>query len=378
MAGGDLAAEARAEHRQLTAKFRRDLEAATIKEATVDIELPKTEISERALPTSLTASEMWATKAEVVGRPGNVVVFSPEELPSEKLDLLVLDGAEAVVRLDRDGKRTYRYEIADGIAAATGDGILRAGYDDSGGYWFAVSGLGWPKLQVFNDQGKSILQFPKDRHPGIADVLFWAIDDGPRLCVGYRGGLGVQEVDLEGKRRWSERTLDQVVQLASTRDSNRKPELWCTSNRGTVLVLNGEGQPVREFAVGEHSLMYVAANGSDEAAPCCGLAVEGVGRYRAVGFTTEGEVQWQYELPAGEYSHTVERIQHVKLPGDIEAWMISAADGSIIWLDSEGKLVDKFQYGEPLTGLALANRGDLGILLVSTPTALTAWKLEKK
>ena len=68
----------------------------------------------------------------------------------------------------------------------------------------------------------------------------------------------------------------------------------------------------------------------------------------------------------------------VTLPSGAEAWMIAAADGSIVWLDLDGKLVDKFQVGQPLAGLALANRGEFGILLVSTPAELTAWKLTKK
>jgi hypothetical protein len=55
--------------------------------------------------------------------------------------------------------------------------------------------------------------------------------------------------------------------------------------------------------------------------------------------------------------------------------MVAAADGAIHWLSHSGQLIDKFQYGEALTGLSLTNAANFGILLVSTPEALTAWKL---
>jgi hypothetical protein len=110
----------------------------------------------------------------------------------------------------------------------------------------------------------------------------------------------------------------------------------------------------------------------------CGLALESVGNYQAVGFTRDGELKWRFPLPAGEYTHRVEHIQSVELPGKKSAWMIVAADGTILWLDRDGKLIDKFQYGQPLTGLSLTNTPDAAILLVSTPTNLTAWKLTEK
>ena len=55
--------------------------------------------------------------------------------------------------------------------------------------------------------------------------------------------------------------------------------------------------------------------------------------------------------------------------------MIAAPDGSIIWLNPQGQLIDQFRYATPLTGLSLTNTSKGAILLVSTPETLTAWKL---
>jgi outer membrane protein assembly factor BamB len=198
-----------------------------------------------------------------------------------------------------------------------------------------------------------------------------------RLAVGYWGGVGVQGVGLDGKRKWTERTLDQVVQLTLVRpaaDSKDSPELWCTSGRGTILVLDDAGKPLREISVGLRSMMQIGVARVDGALHGCGLAVEGVGRYQAIGFAADGEPLWRFKLPDGEYSHQVERVQHVTLNGK-PAWMIAAANGTIFWLDHKGQLIDQFAYGNPITGLSLTNSGVNAILLVSTAENLTAWKL---
>jgi hypothetical protein len=210
----------------------------------------------------------------------------------------------------------------------------------------------------------------------------------PMLYVGYWGGVGVQGVGLDGKRRWAIRSFNQVVQLTvapasvasrlnAPSDPNTKT-LWGTSDRGTIFVLGPDGKPQPEIVVGLREIMHLAIRPEPIAdmAQCCGLAVETVGHYDVVGFDPDGEVRWQYELPVGEYAHQVERIQPVTLPGHGPAWMIAAPDGSIIWLDPQGQLIDQFRYAEPLTGLSLTNTQGAAILLVSTPETLTAWKLK--
>jgi len=188
--------------------------------------------------------------------------------------------------------------------------------------------------------------------------------------------VGVQGVGLDGRRKWSQRSLEQVVQIALVPGaSEQSPELWCTSNRGTILVLDAQGNRLREIAIGLRSLMHQAVAQVDGATRCCGLALEAVGQYDVIGFSPDGEVDWHYGLPPGEYAHQVERIQHVTLLEGDPAWMIAAADGTIVWLDHDGKLIDQFRYGQPLTGLSLTNAADPAILLVSTPEKLTAWSL---
>jgi hypothetical protein len=293
--------------------------------------------------------------------------------------VLALDGGQAIVEFDGGGAKLTRHELPNNIEQA--GGFLRTTTDAAGHRYIAASGVGWQKVHIFDDAWKPVLAFPKERNPGIADIQIAAYGHSgqPRLYVGYWGGVGVQGVGLDGRRKWSERSLEQVVQLALVRKEadlpSTPPETWCTSNRGTILVLDAQGKPQREFAVGLRALMHVAVAHVDGALQCCGLALESVGHYQAVGFSPDGEVAWQYRLPPGEYVHQVERIQHVALPGGKAAWMIAAANGTIGWLDHEGIMLDQFIYGEPITGLTMTTKADPAILLVSTPEKLTAWKL---
>jgi thiol-disulfide isomerase/thioredoxin len=383
--GADLAAEARKEHRQLVKDFESELKAATIQDKMLEIEVARPKVAERKLPEKFTATEFWKTTSETIARPGNILVLGDAADKDQATRILAADGGQAVVELDESGAKLARHELPHGeVAAATGpaaNAILRTALTSDDQRWFAVSGVGWQKVHVFNADWKPILTFPKERNPGIADVQLLTRHDEkerePQLAVGYWGGVGVQGVGLDGKRKWTERTLDQVVQLTlvpAAADSKESAELWCTSSRGTILVLDNSGKPLREIKVGLRSMMQIGVARVDGVLQGCGLAVEAVGRYQAIGFAADGEPLWRLKLPDGEYSHQVERVQPVELNGK-PAWMIAAADGTIFWLDLEGKLIDQFQYGSPLTGLSLTNSGDNAILLVSTAENLTAWKL---
>ncbi len=380
--GADLAAEARAEHEQLTKKYEADLAAATGSGDVLQINVARPEFGERALPTKVSLSELWQAKPAEIKAPGNFLIIQDDGEEPAPPRILTLDGGEAIVEFDPAGKVVARHEIPDNAAVA--NGFLRTAVDKAGHRLVAASGVGWQQLHLFDHDWKPTLAFPKDKNPGIADVQFAALtpDGEPQLYVGYWGGVGVQGVGLDGKRRWAIRSFNQVVQLTvapaglpNSTDPSAQT-LWGTSDRGTIFVLGPDGKPQPEIVVGLREIMHLAIRPEplEDTAQCAGLAVETVGHYDVVGFDPDGEVRWQYELPVGEYAHQVERIQPAPLPGHGPAWMIAAPDGSIIWLDPQGQLIDQFRYAQPLTGLSLTNTPEGAILLVSTPDSLTAWK----
>ncbi|MBA4106120.1 MAG: hypothetical protein C0485_10200 [Pirellula sp.] len=381
--GADLADEARAEHEQLIKKYESDLAAAAGSGDVLQINVARPEFGERALPAKVAVSKLWQAKPEEIKAPGNFLIIAGDAADaSAPPRILTLDGGQAIVEFDPAGNVVARHEIPANDAVA--GGFLRTAVDKAGHRLIAASGVGWQQLHLFDHDWKPTLAFPKDKNPGIADVQLAALtpDGEPQLYVGYWGGVGVQGVGLDGKRRWAIRSFNQVVQLTvapadlpNSADPSAQT-LWGTSDRGTIFVLGPDGKPQPEIVVGLREIMHLAIRSEaiEDAARCAGLAVETVGHYDVVGFDPDGEVRWQYELPAGEYAQQVERIQPVNLPGHGPAWMIAAPNGSIIWLDPQGQLIDQFRYAQPLTGLSLTNTPEGAILLVSTPESLTAWE----
>src|SRR5690606_29264707 len=97
-----------------------------------------------------------------------------------------------------------------------------------------------------------------------------------------------------------------------------------------------------------------------------------------VGVSPTGQELWSYDLPEGLHKYLIERIVPGQLaPGD-GGWLLPAADGSIHILTKDGQVVDRFNYGAPLTGLALASIEGNPVLLVSTADGLAAWQLGRQ
>ncbi len=144
------------------------------------------------------------------------------------------------------------------------------------------------------------------------------------------------------------------------------------------MQLTAKGKSSHELYVAGNALMAVgvaeAADGSSVS--FCGLSVRQIGQYQIVGFNAKGKVLWQYELPRGEYTEQVPRIQSIQLAKNQTAWMVAAADGSIHWLSEAGKLIDQFNYGETLTGLAVSYQEEKPTLWVATAKNLTAWAIQ--
>ena len=395
--GEDLVAEEHKKHAKYLVKYERALEAATIKDSIVEIEMARPEIAPRELPKKMRLKQLWQTSIEQIGRPGDVHVVANEK--PEAFRLLVLDGGEAIVEFDNTGTMAGRHRLPKHDKHA--GGFLRSWGNDQGERWTLASGVGWQQVYVFDQNWKQVLAFPDEKHSGIGDVLFTDLTGSgtPVMHVGYWGGLGMQGGTLDGRRLWSNRRLSHIVQLgvgptislpkqaatktnasgaASSTALGTRQTAWCSSTRGTLLQISPDGKSIREHYIDGKSLMYFASH--PEGKSHCGLAINKVGQYTAVGFDVTGAVAWEYPLPAGEYVEPLPRIQSVAMPSyegakSKRAWLIVAANGSLHWLSEAGKLIDRFDYGEILTGVAMRPVGEQKLLFVSTAQNVTAWQV---
>lgn len=376
----NLVAIDREKHAGFAAKYEEALTAAEIKDSIIEVEVVRPEVGARAMPEQLKLRELWQTSPEQIARPGAMQILVHEAWgPTARL--IALDGGQAIVELNfSTGEIIGRHELPEHQESSAG--FLRSWSNDEGEHTYLVSGVGWQMVFALDHKWEHVLSFPDEQHSGIGDVLFDDLTGSgtPVMYVGYWGGLGVQGGTLDGRRLWSNRRLDHVVQLgagpiASTpnADDTNARTVWCTSTRGTLLQLAADGKPIQERYIPGQALMYFAsAPNSDNQ---CGLSVGQAGQYTAVGFNAANELLWEYPLPPGEYVEPLTRIQSVQLPEGTSAWLVIAANGSLHWLDDNGELIDRFDYGELLTGVSMNTLGDQTILFVSTPSHLTAWEV---
>ena len=108
-----------------------------------------------------------------------------------------------------------------------------------------------------------------------------------------------------------------------------------------------------------------------------GGAPQKIGDTVAVGVNLKGDRLWSYALPQGFLSQPIEPIIAGKLTsGPAGQWLLPGADGSIHILDADGKLLDSFNCGAALCGLATVEIDGKPALVVATPGGVEAWRVE--
>ena len=207
------------------------------------------------------------------------------------------------------------------------------------------------------------------------------VGDGTlQICVGYWGVVGVQGVSLDGKRLWSNRSLSNVIHMAiGGADEKGRRNVFCTNNNGSLVALDANGERKTEISIPDRMFHWVvSADLRGDGQPLwCGLAAPKLGDNLAVGLSLKGEELWNYLLPAGVQPQPIEPIIVGKLTREGPSqWILPGPDGSVHILTADGKLLDKFNYGATLQGLATAQVDGLPVLVVSSPNGLEAWKVE--
>ncbi|MBN1854024.1 MAG: TlpA family protein disulfide reductase [Pirellulales bacterium] len=381
LAGQDVAQEMLDEYRNQRKQYEADLAAVAVDRQEIQVEITPAKIAAKTEPAHYRLQRVW--KAENVHRPGNLLVIpsdgddeSAQNLPR----ILAIDGDRTLVVLDLAGQELGRYELdlpQDEVVT-----FLRTAIRQNGDRVFLAAGVGRQQLHLLDPNWRRIMSFPNDLHPGIADVQFADLDGdhNPEIHVGFWGDVGVQGVSMEGKRIWADRTVSQVVQIAVEPNQSGRDVLWCTNSRGTLLPIDHRGHRP-EVPVDNHAIIHlvIADVDLDGSAEWCGLSASiEPGQYEVIGLSPDGKMEWSYTLPQGEYPNQVERILAVPAP-DGGAWAFPAADGSIHVLTHDGQLVDRFNYGSAITGLALTPvENDNAMLLVSSSDGLVAWKATQK
>jgi len=321
-------------------------------------------------------TKLW-TAADMVD-PGNIVVI-PGENGSSKI--LAIDSWQAVVELDDQGRITARHDLEmpnQGVAA-----FLRTAVDGQGNRYYLASAIGVSQVHLFDANFKRLLSYPEvTDHPGIFDAQLADVDGDGKLeiVVSYFDVVGVQLVNLQGERQWSERSVRDVFRVAVTDPVNGKArDILAAHAQGSIARLNAKGERGDELRLPQafRSLATapLAPGGRLEYA---GMAFATEGGEAFVGFTLQGETRFTYPMPPGTQHASLEQATWGKLVGDQPHWVLAGPDGSVHFVAADGQMLDRFNYGEIVNGIGATMLGGKPVVLISSKNGLEAWQVEKK
>jgi thiol-disulfide isomerase/thioredoxin len=362
-------------------QYEKQLEQFANPEAAMqqESEIPQADVAPKSEPEKLALAPLW--QAEGLSGPGNIVVV-PDKSGAARL--LVVSDWKSVAEVGPDGKvvATYPLQLPEQEVVS----FLRTATTPDGKRIFAGSAPGMLQLYAFDEKFNPLFVYPEaameNPHSGITDVQIADLDgDGtPMLAVGYRGDVGVQGVSIEGERIWSNRSVPIVLRLAvGAPDAEGKRTLLCANGSEGLAALNAEGKTQGEINVPGRMLYWIAAEdlNGDGKAEYCALSATNLGKMSALGIDLEGNELWSYDLPEGVHTQPIEPVTAGQLSADGPGvWILAAADGSLHFLGADGSVLDRFNYGKELSGVATATIQGQAALLVSTPEQLEAWKIQ--
>ncbi|MEN6405114.1 MAG: redoxin domain-containing protein [Thermoguttaceae bacterium] len=385
LAGRNVYEKPLKEYQEKLARYAEMLERAyagespAIEPAAESQRLPEVKTAPRSEPTRLKLSPWW--KSAEVKSPGNILVISDRKGGPR---LAVVDGWKSVAEVGLDGKLIARHKMNLGEEELIAN--LRSAVGADGRRYTVAFFASQQRCHVLDENWNHVVSYPEDAlknpHRGIASVELGDLDGDGRLklYVSYWGVVGVQAASLEGRRIWSNRSvLDAASMAVGEPDAKGRRNLYCTSNNGSLAVLNAEGRSQSEVKIPGCMLRWIAAADlrRDGRMAWCGLSSPQLGDNLAVGVSLKGEELWRYVVTPGVQPSPIEPI----VPGQVARsgagqWILPGPDGSVHFLDADGKLFDKFNSGVKLHGLATVVIDGQPVLILASPEGLQAWRIE--
>lgn len=399
--GADLAAELAEQVERRVAAYQMHISQSGKSGGSTYIQLTDTKIAPWQDPELFKLTRLWT--CDKIEAPGNLLVVDEQESkhagkessaqsagPSSRI--LVCNGLRGVVELDADGKVVARHELPKGAAVS----FLRTAVDrDQKRYYLAGATLERqsPRQIVLLDSQWNVLwTYPPEGETsdGVVDAQLFDLDgkDTLEVYVGFGGSVGVQQLDLAGKRIWSNRHIPSVLTLTQTPPNEAEfRKLLVTGEKGLVLRLNQFGIQDPDIRVGDWKILRLFASrfSGRRQTQFVGLAHVDEQKMQAVALDEKLQEQWSYPLPEGAFRSQIEHVTSGMLL-DADGWFADVADGqwvfpgangSVHLVSDEGNFNDFFNSGENLSGIAAARFGDSRVLLLSSDKGVTAWKVER-
>jgi peroxiredoxin len=386
LAGEDLAQQTREEFQRQFREIEKavDIQFSGEAQTAVVQQARPTPAAAKREPVKLRLKPQW--KCEAVRPAGNILVTKE---PGAAPRIFVIEDFRSVSELGVDGKRiaTYKPQIAKQEFFIN----LRSGAGRDGKRYFVAFAPIEQRFHLFDEKFNLLLSYPADalenRHAGLSDVELGDLNgDGVlKAYVGFAGPVGVKCVSLQGRPIWSCRTLFNIGNVVpGPANAQGQSDLYCVNDFSSVAVLDSQGR-LRDAVrlIVEGTLQYLthgdlSGNGAET---WCGIMFvpdpqHTSGKFTALGMNPNFTVAWKYALPSGTEQAVEPIVVGRLLPGAARQWILPGCDGSIHVLAGDGTLIDRFNYGEQVNGLATVEIDGKPVLLISSANGVEALRVE--
>ncbi len=369
LAGEDLAAEILEQHRQTQVAYARAIENG----GPIEQDATASSVAPASDPQVLKMKQLW-TNTEL-SAPGNILAVTD---PSGATRYLVHDGWRSVIELNAQGSIVARRVLPLPQMAAVSQ--LRTTVDHAGNRYYLAWSLRDFQAHVFDAAWQRVLSYPPttSKHDGVQDATLADVDgDGQiELLVGLWGSQGVHCVELDGDCRWVNTDLPNVFSVLASTPAGKPAQLWVAGAAGQPLVLDRDGISTAQNGPERDRIHHLFQTTTASNAALCGVSYAADGNRLVFGLDSSLKRTWTYELPAGSFPTQVAFVTSADLLADGQSqWLVAGPDGSVHVLSQDGRFTDKFHTGETLRGLAGARDSGVGMLVVSTPTGICAWRV---
>ena len=337
---------------------------------------------------------------EAVGSSEDSLATRNSQLATQGGCVWVIENGKKVVQIDSEGHIKSRIdldlnpkEICSFIRkSSTAYCLLPTASSEA---CFLAFAPGQQRIHVYDQNWKLLFHYPENAlenpHDGIQDVRFGDLDNKNQdeIYIGYLGTSGAQSIDLKGQLRWRNRTLGTVFSIAPYHGQNENLILCCAGSSGMITVLKADGKTMGDknnvgvIGLKDNlaAMVYSAKikKGSqadaDKVDSLCALCAN-QNAYLLVGFNLRSEILWTYELPQGIPKRPIDYLTSADvLPNGDSIWIALGSDGSVHFIDSDGVLIDSFNYGQFIYGLTTANWNGQPVLILSDDQGVKAYQI---
>ena len=377
--GVDIAVEMRQQYDDYLATYNKQVAAADPFRKRVPGNALEVKLRKQTRPHQIKITAAW-TSQELVA-PGNLLIADT----SNGRRLFANDGWRTVVEFDLAGKTIARHplEMPEGAAVSW----LRSGTDAAGKAYFAACSMMDRQVFVFDEKWRLLFAYPKDAaaDTGIADVQFvdGAPAQPPRLLVAFANGRSVHLVSLNAELLAESEPLVGTTSLAVLSSARDDFNVLTASQTGRLTRLNSHLKVQQALPRAEEKDFHLfggrcgdLANDSEKAISFLSLGEHSDLALAVAVLDGEANPAGSLELEAGAFQDQVQFATFGDPLGDGDGqWLVARPDSTISIISAQGNLIDSFQYGKSINGIAAARNKDSGLLIVSTADGLEAWQI---